>query len=71
MMRYGIAEPADLAILTDALNAFCAKHRIAGEAEREQVALKIMCLFRRGIIDPDQLSAELERGWAGINRRAG
>ncbi|TPI18103.1 hypothetical protein [Mesorhizobium sp. B4-1-1] len=70
MMGYGIAEPAELAILANALDTFCVKHGIAGEIEREQVALKIMCLFRRGVGDPGQLSAELE-SWAGNNRRAG
>ncbi|MEI9407982.1 hypothetical protein [Mesorhizobium salmacidum] len=61
MLPYGVADSADLEALANVFNDYCAKHRIVREDEREQVAIKIMCLFKRGIIDPDRLSAELER----------
>lgn len=38
------------------------KHQIMPRDDRERVAIKVISLFGRGIIDPDQLSAELERG---------
>lgn len=61
MSAYGVADSAQLATLTKALNDYCAKHRVAGKDERERIALKVLGLFGRGLIDPDQLSAELER----------
>ncbi|AZO34127.1 MAG: hypothetical protein EOS76_14585 [Mesorhizobium sp.] len=60
MSAYGVADSAQLAILTKALNDRCAKHAVAGDHERERIALKVLALYRRGLIDPDQLSAELE-----------
>ncbi|MDX8450151.1 hypothetical protein [Mesorhizobium captivum] len=61
MLPYGVADSAELETLGRVFNDYCAKHEIVREDERETIALKIMCLFRRGVIDPDQLSAELER----------
>ncbi|PBB29643.1 MULTISPECIES: hypothetical protein [Mesorhizobium] len=61
MSAYGVADSAQLAILTKALNDYCAKHHVAAKDERERIALKIFGLYGRGLIDPDQLSAELER----------
>ncbi|MDX8448033.1 hypothetical protein [Mesorhizobium captivum] len=61
MLPYGVADSAELAILTKALNDYCAEHRIVREDERERIAIKVMCLFKRGMIEPDQLSEELER----------
>jgi hypothetical protein len=61
MSAFEVVEPAELAILANALNEHCARHRIAAAEDRERIALKVMSLFRRGLIDPDQLSAELER----------
>lgn len=61
MLPYGIADSDELAVLAKVLNDHCARHRITKEPEREAIALKIICLFRRGIIDPDRLSAELEK----------
>jgi hypothetical protein len=57
----GVADSDELAVLAAALNDYCATHGIVGEDDREQIAIKIMCLFRRGIIDADELSAELEK----------
>ncbi|MDG4904163.1 MULTISPECIES: hypothetical protein [unclassified Mesorhizobium] len=61
MLPYGVADSDDLAVLAKVFNDYCAKYRVVNEQDREAIALKIMCLFRRGLIDPDQLSAELER----------
>ncbi|WP_292159898.1 hypothetical protein [Mesorhizobium sp.] len=57
----GVADSDELATLTAALNDYCATHRIVSEDDREQIAIKIMCLFSRGIVDADELSAELEK----------
>ena len=61
MLGHGVAEPAEVAILSKAVSDYCTKHKIARSDEREQIAVKVMNLFRRGIIDPDQISIELER----------
>ncbi|RWE26657.1 MAG: hypothetical protein EOS41_05875 [Mesorhizobium sp.] len=61
MSTYGVADSAQLAILTKALNDYCATHHVVDTVEREQIALKILSLFRRGMIDPGQISTELER----------
>ncbi|AZO09701.1 hypothetical protein EJ074_11765 [Mesorhizobium sp. M3A.F.Ca.ET.080.04.2.1] len=61
MSAYGVADADELAILTKALNDYCSKHRIVSADERERIAVKVMCLFKQGLIDPDLLSAELER----------
>lgn len=61
MPAFEIVEPAELAILANAVSAHCVKHRIAADEERERVALKVMVLFRRGVMDPEKLSEELEQ----------
>lgn len=65
MLSCGVADSDELPILTKALNDYCAKYRIVRENEREEIAMKVMWLFRRGVIDPDQLSEELGRGRLG------
>ncbi|CDX43281.1 conserved hypothetical protein [Mesorhizobium plurifarium] len=64
MPACGVADPAQLDILTKALNDYCARHHIADKDERERIALRLMALFGQGVSDPGQLSAELERGFA-------
>ncbi|PBC09448.1 hypothetical protein [Mesorhizobium sp. WSM3859] len=61
MTAYQVVEPAELTILAKALDDHCARHRIADEMDREQVALKLFGLFRQGVIDLASLSEELER----------
>lgn len=61
MAQYGVADSVELAILTKALDDYCAAHQIVGDSGRERIARKVMSLFRRGVITPEQLSAELER----------
>lgn len=60
-MSHGVADSAELTILTKAVEDYCEKHDVADRDDREQVAVKVMCLFRQGVIDPGQLKAELER----------
>lgn len=60
MSQYGMAEPAELAILANAVSDYCAKHKITDDQERDAIAIRVMCLYRQGIIDPVQLSAKLE-----------
>lgn len=67
-----VAGPAQLEILARAVSDYCAKHKITHIDEREQVAMKVMSLYRRGIVDADRLSAELEKvGWRQPNSLAG
>ncbi|TPI11633.1 hypothetical protein FJW06_19950 [Mesorhizobium sp. B4-1-3] len=61
MPAYGIVDSEELAILTRALDEYCAEHRVASKEDRELVALRVMSLFRRGVTQSDQLSRELER----------
>ncbi|RWI42864.1 MAG: hypothetical protein EOQ93_31690, partial [Mesorhizobium sp.] len=61
VLGYGIVEPAEVDILTKAVSDYCSSHKIESVDERENVALKVMSLFRRGIADADQLLEELEK----------
>ncbi|MDX8494975.1 hypothetical protein RFN29_25795 [Mesorhizobium sp. VK22B] len=61
MLPYGVADSAELETLAKVFNDYCKNHRIANEGDREQIAIMVMSLFRRGIEDAEQLSAELER----------
>lgn len=64
MLGQGIADADEIAVLAKSVSDFCAKHHIARAEERDRVAEKVMCLFGRGIVAPDQLSIELEKvGW--------
>jgi hypothetical protein len=58
---YCVASSVELAILTKALDDYCSTHQIVDAFDRERIALKVMGLFRRGVIKPEQLSAELEK----------
>lgn len=44
MLAYGVADSAQLAVLTKALNDYCAKHHIICKQERERIAAKVMSL---------------------------
>lgn len=61
MPAYCVADSAQLAILAKAVTDYCAKHKLACMVDRERIAVKVMDLFQQGIVDPDQLSLELER----------
>lgn len=67
MLAYSVADPDQLAILTKALNDYCAMHRIICKKERERIAINVLSLFGRGIDDLGQLAAELER--VGLDRQ--
>ncbi|TIS61096.1 MAG: hypothetical protein E5W93_08995 [Mesorhizobium sp.] len=58
-----MADSAQLDILTKAFNDYCAKHpaECRDEHDREQIAIMVMSLFRRGIEGAEQLTVELER----------
>ncbi|TPI57434.1 MULTISPECIES: hypothetical protein [unclassified Mesorhizobium] len=61
MSPYGVVDPVELAILRKAFDDYCAAHRVVADSDRERIALKVMSLFRQGVINPEQLSAELEK----------
>ncbi|TIW23235.1 MAG: hypothetical protein E5V65_01715 [Mesorhizobium sp.] len=73
MLPHGIADSAQLDILTKALNDYCTRHPVEcrHEYDREQIAIKVMSLFRRGIEDADQLSQELERAALATEKLTG
>lgn len=61
MSAYGVADSDELNDMTKALETYCAVHRITDKEGRERIALKVVCLFRRGITALDRMSEELER----------
>lgn len=71
MSGHGVAEPAEIAILSKAVSDYRTKHEIARTDDREQIAIKVMDLFGQGIIDPDRLSIELEKVGQGKPGLAG
>ena len=57
--RHGFVTPAELAILTTALDDYCVTHDLSG-LDRDRAALRVISLFRQGIIDPTALADRLE-----------
>jgi hypothetical protein len=60
-MGFGVAEPDQLELLSRAFRDHCLQHGVCSDLDREQIAVKVMALFRQGISDPSQISDELER----------
>ncbi|CDX27232.1 conserved hypothetical protein [Mesorhizobium sp. ORS 3324] len=71
MLRRGIADPIEVTILARAVSDYCSKHHIDRVYDRERIAIKSMCLFGRGIVDPEALSLALERVGQGEPGPAG
>lgn len=57
----GIANPAQLSILTKALDDHCTKHGIGAGTEREDIASRLLALFADGVGEPEDLDAGLAR----------
>ena len=55
------AKAAQIALLTEAVIDYCAKHQIVRIDHRDQVAGRVMSLFDRGVTDLDQISIALEK----------
>lgn len=56
MIMTGVANPAELAILSTALDDFCIEAGIApSDRAREEVARHLLDLFNRGVDDRDEL----------------
>ena len=60
MSRIGMADSAELIVLTKAVDDYCAKHRIVKGPDRDEVAIRVLQLFRQGVIDPASLSNGLD-----------
>lgn len=60
MSGYGMADSAELATLTRAVDDYCNKYRIADAAERESIAIRVLQLFELGVINATALSDGLE-----------
>lgn len=71
MLRHGIADPIEVSILARTVTDYCSKHKIKRTDDRERIAIKVMCLFGRGITDPEALSLELEKTGQGEPGPAG
>lgn len=71
MLRHGIADPIEVTILARTVSDYCAKHKVTRVDDREQIAIKVMYLFERGIINPEVLSLALEKAGQGEPGPAG
>ncbi|MGE0500045.1 MAG: hypothetical protein AB7I79_00160 [Rhizobiaceae bacterium] len=56
-----VANPAQLAILSTALDGYCRANGSLTDRDREDAAYMIMQMFREGTDDPDLLAAELKK----------
>jgi hypothetical protein len=62
MPQDGVVEPEKLAILTALVEAYCKENGIDPTSdEREDVARLVMDLYRRGIVNAEELRTELLR----------
>ncbi|PSJ61075.1 hypothetical protein C7I84_10255 [Mesorhizobium ephedrae] len=60
MTANGMANSAELRILTKAVDDYCREHRVADGPARDHIAYLVMQLFRQGAIDPLQLEEGLD-----------
>jgi hypothetical protein len=60
MSGYGVADPAELAILAKAVDDHCRRHGIGSGPRRDDIAIRVMQLFRQGLTDPVMLEDRLE-----------
>jgi hypothetical protein len=60
MSGCGMADSAELIVLTKAVDDYCAKHTIGRGPDRDEVGIRVLQLFRQGVIDPAVLSDSLE-----------
>lgn len=70
MHRFGMADPAELAIFTKAVDDCCAKYGVSEGDNRDDIAVEILRLFQQGIIDPAELAGDLDRFADMITRSA-
>jgi hypothetical protein len=59
--RYGIVNPADLALLRGVLVEHCTKLRIPDGPDREHLATHLVLMFNAGVRDRDTLLTGLSR----------
>ena len=60
MSGFGMADSVELAVLTRAVDDYCARHGIEMDPSRDEIATRVMQLFRQGVTDPIKLSDGLE-----------
>ena len=60
MSGYGMADSAELAVLTKALDDYCARHGIEKGPCRDDVAMQVLRLFQQGVTEPARLADGLE-----------
>jgi hypothetical protein len=66
----GICSPEQLAVLTKAMDNYCAKHGIARPShQREDVGYAVLTLFMKGAETAEELEAGLEAVLADDDRR--
>ena len=60
-MEHGVADSEQLQMLSQVVSDHCRQHGIRSETDREQVAIRVLALFRQGLRDLAQISDQLER----------
>jgi len=55
-----MANSAELATLTAAVDAYCKKHGLRSDAARNEAAIRVFGLFQRGIRDSAALATEMD-----------
>ena len=60
-MEHGVADSEQLQMLSQVVSDHCRQHGIRSETDREQVAIRVLALFRQGLRDLAQISHQLER----------
>lgn len=61
MLGYGVADSAQLDLLSRVVADHCAKYGISGPDDREDIARKVLNLYSSGILDAISILSELER----------
>lgn len=69
MSSCGMADSAELAVLTQAVDDYCARHGIRMGPSRDEIATRVMQLFRQGVTDPIKLSDGLKHLTGRIGSR--
>ena len=67
----GVVDPDQLKMLTSILDEYCETRNIAGEQERNRVAVRILALFKDGAQNHDAIRAALLLADPGLPAESG
>lgn len=60
-MRGLSSGPTGIIVMSNAINAYCEKHNLASEVDRQAVALRVIGIYSRGVASKDAILDELAR----------